>query len=256
MLFVISRHFTRCKICLCGMILWKGWFGILCWYFLQNIPFRNSKSPSYRFRKLLICSCVISRLQQNTLVVQLIILLVSDTLTIMITQLPVVILLKILSYLSVDDLTKTALVSKQFLGLCKLILSPRNGLLDLSSTWQTPVENKAVIPSNALQAARVFEKVSLRYCTKHSFRFLLNFRALRVLDLFGTNIRDHELLALSKRFHFLAVDLGFCKELTSHGLCSFFEEQTCLRAIGLASGGSPWITFHAVNNEVSIFSGG
>ena len=74
--------------------------------------------------------------------------------------------------------------------------------------------------------------------------------------LFGTNIRDHELLALSKRFHFLAVDFGFCKELTSHGLCSFFEEQTCLRAIGLASGGSPWITFHAVNNEVSIFSGG
>ena len=174
----------------------------------------------------------------------------------MITQLPVVILLEILSYLSVADLTKTALVSKQFLGLCKLILRPRNGLLDLSSTWQRTVENNAVIPSNALHAARVFEKVSLRYCTKHSFRFLLNFRALRVLDLFGTNIRDHELLALSKRFHFLAVDFGFCKELTSHGLCSFFEEQTCLRAIGLASGGSPWITFHAVNNEVSIFSGG
>ena len=103
----------------------------------------------------------------------------------MITQLPVVILLKILSYLSVADLTKTALVSKQFLGLCKLILRPRNGLLDLSSTWQRTVENNAVIPSNALQAARVFEKVSLRYCTKHSFRFLLNFKALRVLGLLG-----------------------------------------------------------------------
>ena len=120
---------------------------------------------------------------QQTLVVQLIIILVSGTSTIMITQLPVVILLEILSYLSVADLTKTALVSKQFLGLCKLILRPRNGLLDLSSTWQRTVENNAVIPSNALQAARVFEKVSLRYCTKHSFRFLLNFRALRVLDI-------------------------------------------------------------------------
>ena len=53
-----------------------------------------------------------------------------------------------------------------------------------------------------------------------------------MLDLFGTNIRDHELLALSKRFHFLDVDLGFCKELTPHGLCSFFEEQPCLGAIG------------------------
>ena len=158
----------------------------------------------------------------------------------MITQLPVVILLEILSYLSVADLTKTALVSKQFLGLCKLILRPRNGLLDLSSTWQRTVENNAVIPSNALQAARVFEKVSLRYCTKHSFRFLLNFRALRVLDLFGTNIRDHELLALSKRFHFLAVDFGFCKELTSHGLCSFFRRANllegdwpCLRGLSM-----------------------
>ena len=56
-----------------------------------------------------------------------------------------------------------------------------------------------------------------------------------MLDLFGTNIRDHELLALSKRFHFLDVDLGFCKELTSHGLCSFFEEQPCLGAIGAHS---------------------
>lgn len=53
-----------------------------------------------------------------------------------------------------------------------------------------------------------------------------------MLDLFGTNIRDHELLALSKRFHFLDVHLGFRKELTSHGLCSFFEEQPCLGAIG------------------------
>ena len=174
----------------------------------------------------------------------------------MITQLPVVILLEIISQLSVADLTKTALVSKQFLGLCKLILRPRNGLLDLSLTWQTTVENKAVIPSNSLQAVRVFEKVSLRYYTKHSFRFLLNFKALRALGLFGTNIRDNELLALSKRFHFLAVDLGFCKELTSHGLCSFFEEQPCLRAIGLASGGLSMDYLHAVNNEVSIFSGG
>ena len=136
----------------------------------------------------------------------------------MITQLRVVILLEILSYLSVADLTKTALVSKHFLGLCKLILRPRNGLLDLSSPWQRTVEKNTVIPSNALQAARVCEKVSLHYCTKHSFRFLLNFRALRLLDLFGTNIRDHELLAPSKQFHFLAVDLAFCKELTSHGL--------------------------------------
>ena len=53
-----------------------------------------------------------------------------------------------------------------------------------------------------------------------------------MLDLFGTNIRDHELLPLSKRFHFTDVDLGFCKELTSHGLCSFFEDQPCLGAIG------------------------
>ena len=175
----------------------------------------------------------------------------------MITQLRVVILLEILSYLSAADLTKTALVSKHFLGLCKLILRPRSGLLDVSSPWPRTMEKNKVIPSNALQTARVFEKVSLRYCTKHSFRFLLNFKALRVLGLFGTDIRYHELLALSKRFHFLAVDPGFCKELTSHGLCSFFEEQPyCLRAIGLASGGSPWITLHAVNNEVSIFSGG
>ena len=129
-------------------------------------------------------SCVVSRLHQNELVVQLIFLLVSDALTIMITQLPVV----ILSYLSVATLTKTALVSKQSFGLYKLIVRPRNGLLDLSSTWQTTWENKAVIPSNALQASRVFEKVSLHYCIKHSFRLLLNFRALRVLDLFGTNI--------------------------------------------------------------------
>ena len=42
----------------------------------------------------------------------------------MITQLPVVIRLEILSYLSVADLTKTALVSKQFLALCKLIFTP------------------------------------------------------------------------------------------------------------------------------------
>ena len=187
-------------------------------------------------------------MQQNTLVVPLIILLVSDTSTIMITQLRVVILLEILSYLSAADLNKTALVSKHFLGLCKLILRPRSGLLDVSSPWPRTMEKNKVIPSNALQAARVFEKVSLRYCTKHSFQFLLNFRALRVLDVFGTNIRDHELLALSKLLHFLAVNLAFCKDLTSHGLW--------LRAIGLASGGSPWITFHAVNNEVSIFSGG
>ena len=53
-----------------------------------------------------------------------------------------------------------------------------------------------------------------------------------MLYLFGTNIRDHELLALSKRFHFLDVDLGFCIELASHGLCSFFEQQPCLGAIG------------------------
>lgn len=82
----------------------------------------------------------------------------------------------------------------------------------------------------------------------HFSSYYSSFRALHVLDVFGTNIRDHELLALSKLFHFLAFDLAFCKDLTSHGLW--------LRAIGLASGGSPWITFHAVNNEGSIFSGG
>ena len=120
----------------------------------------------------------------------------------MITQLRVVILLEILSYLSAADLNKTALVSKHFLGLCKLISRPRSGLLDVSSPWPRTMEKNKVIPSNALQAARVFEKVSLRYCTKHSFRFLLNFRALRVLDVFGTNIRDHELLALSKFIFF------------------------------------------------------
>ena len=92
-------------------------------------PPKYSISQQWKSLFFVLCSCVMSKLQQTTLVVQLIILLVSHTSTIMITQLPVVILLEILSYLSVADLTKTALVSKQFLGLCKLILRPRNGLL-------------------------------------------------------------------------------------------------------------------------------
>jgi len=166
-----------------------------------------------------------------------------------ITKLSVILLLEILSYLPIGDLRNMATVSKQFLKLCELVLARApDRLLDLSHAWKT-TGTTFVVPTGASYVT-TFKKVSLRYCTKYfSFRFLLNFKALRVLDLFGTNVKDSDLLVLSERIHLHAVDLGFCNELTSHGLCRFLQSQPSLTAIGLASGGA--VHCNAVNKEVT-----
>lgn len=160
-----------------------------------------------------------------------------------ILRLPVIILLRVFFYLDVSSLRKTAEVCQTFFKCTEMIAAAN---LDLSSEWRT-LETVPVSSVTSF-AFRVFEKLSLRYCVKvTSFEFLAKFNKLTLVDLYGANVRDCHLDALSTSLQLVAIDLGYCRKLTSTGLRDFLRTQASLRGIGLASCG---VNGDAVKDEV------
>lgn len=160
-------------------------------------------------------------------------------------NLPIIFLLQVFLYLDEESQKKFSKVCKRFAKCWKMIVGR---FLDFSSEWRTLEK----FPLTCTEfACHVSTKLSFRYCTKvKSFDFLPRLHLLKVIDLYGTNVRDLELNCISKKIQLTAINLGYCRKLTPDGIRDFLRTQVSLRGIGLASCG---FEGSAVTNEVSRY---